>query len=211
VVQQTGFLARTDSLAGQEGESSLTQAAFSLEPGQVSDVIRGEKGYYFLKVLEKKAPEIPPFEEVQGRVEEGFRRQESKELARKKAEEILQRARSGISSEELATQEGLETLDTGFVSRIRKFIPGIGVSEELLEAAFNLTKEEPWPERTFEVNGRFFVIRFQERRAPDREAFDAEQEDLRRRQEAQKGQEIYRQWLAELRKRHEVKITGVEA
>jgi peptidyl-prolyl cis-trans isomerase D len=211
VVKQTGFIARTESLPGLEGESALIQAAFSLEPGGVSEVIRGEKGYYFVQVLEKKAPEVPPFEEVQDRVEEGFRRQESKELARKKAEEILQKARSGVSAEVLAKQEGVETVETGFVSRIRKFIPRIGVSEELLEAAFRLTKEEPWPERIFEVNGRFFVIHFQERRLPDRQAFSAEKEELRMRQEAQKAQEIYRQWLAELRKRHEVKITGVEA
>ncbi len=209
VVKETDYFSRNEAVPGLGREASFTQAAFSLDPGQVSEVVRGEKGYYLLHVIEKKAPETPPFEEVRDRVEEQFRREESGSLARKKAEEILEMARSGKSVDALARQKGVESVDTGFVSRLQKFVPKIGVSSELLEAAFTLTKDHPWPKQVFEVNGKFYVIHFKERREPDREAFLAAKEELRARQRGQKAQEVYREWLAELRQREGVKVTGV--
>jgi len=146
---------------------------------------------------------------VRDRVEEQFRREGSEGLARKKAEEILKMARSGKSVDALTQEKGIESIDTGFVSRLQKFVPKIGVSEEILEAAFALTKENPWPKQVFEVNGKFYVIHFKERHEPDRKAFLAAKEELRTRQRSQKAQEVYREWLAELRQRQGVKITGV--
>ena len=71
-----------------------------------------------------------------------------------------------------------------------------------------LTEGSPWAKQVFEVNGKFYVIRFQERREPDRAVFLAEKEELRTQQQTKKAQEIYREWLAELRKQQEVKISA---
>jgi len=99
-------------------------------------------------------------------------------------------------------------MDTGFITRLRRFIPRIGASEEILERAFNLTEGSPWAKQVFEVNGKFYVIRFQERREPDRAAFLAKKEELRMQQRTKKAQETYREWLTELRKQQEVKISS---
>ena len=66
----------------------------------------------------------------------------------------------------------------------------------------------PWAKQVFGANGKFYVIRFQERRTPDRAAFLAEKEELLMQQQTRKAQEIYREWLAELRRQKEVKISN---
>ncbi len=208
-VKETDYFSRIGEIPGLEQEESFKTAAFSLEPGQVSEVIKGKKGYFILQVLEKKAPEIPPLEEVRDQVEKRLRTEESRQLARKKAEEILEEARTGGSFDELAKGEGRKPLETGFFSRLRGYVPRIGASEELVEAAFALTEANPLPDRVFEVNGRFYIIRLKEREEPNRQAFVAERQDIQKRQEQEKAQEVYREWLAELRQQKEVKIIAL--
>jgi peptidyl-prolyl cis-trans isomerase D len=207
MVEETGYFSRGEAIPPLGKEDAFIQAAFSLDPGQMSEVIRGEKGYYLLQVIEKKPPEAPSFKQVRDRVEARFRREESIGLARNKAEEILEMARSGTYLEELTEQEGIESLDTGLFNRLGKFVPRIGVSEELLETSFTLTNGDPWPKRVFEVNGQFYLIRFKERKEPNHEAFLAEKEALRARREREKAQEVLREWLSELREQQNVKIS----
>jgi peptidyl-prolyl cis-trans isomerase D len=182
VVKETDYFSRTGTIPGLGQEESFSQVAFSLEPGQMSEVIKGKKGYYILKVIDRKDPEVPPFEEVRDRVEKQVRREGSRNLAREMAEQILDRARSGTSFDELTRQEGIQSLETGLFSRLRTHVPRIGVSEELLGSAFMLTDRDPWPKQFFEVNGKFYVIRLKERKEPTREAFLAENQALRTRQ-----------------------------
>ena len=117
--------------------------------------------------------------------------------------------RGGTAVETLTEQEGVEAIDTGFTTRLRSYIPRIGASEEILEEAFHLAESSPWANRPFEVNGKYYLIRLQERRAAEKEAFLAEKETLRTQQQTRKAQEIYREWLAELRQQQGVKISGL--
>ncbi len=212
VVKDTGYFSRDDAIPDLGREASFVQTAFSLEPGQMSEVMRGDKGYYLLQVIEKKTAETPPLEEVQDRVEKQFREEQSKNLAEEKAKEVLQAIESGTPVDTLTEQEGIEAIDTGFISRLQRYIPRIGASQEILEKAFTLTEGSPWAKQVFGANGKFYVIRFQERRTPDRAAFLAEKEELLMQQQTRKAQEIYREWLAELRRQKEVKMsTGVGA
>ncbi len=210
-VAETGYFSREEPIPGLGEEKALKQEAFSLEPGAMSAVIRGGKGYYLLQVMDKKAPEIPAFEEVRDQVEKKFRQEQSVDLARKKAEAILQMAEKGTSFEKLAREKGVDSIETGYITRLRNYIPRIGVSDEILESAFELTKENPWAKRIFEVNGKFYVIRFHERRTPDRKAFLAAKKEFEKRKRSEKAQQVYRQWLAELRKREDVKVSETGA
>ena len=47
-----------------EKDPALEKAAFSLEKGQISDIIKAEAGYEIIKVVDKKGGEVRPLEEI---------------------------------------------------------------------------------------------------------------------------------------------------
>jgi peptidyl-prolyl cis-trans isomerase SurA len=50
----------------------LEDKTFAMKPGEVSDVIRTKQGYVLLKVSEHQAAGIPPFKEVESRVQDAI-------------------------------------------------------------------------------------------------------------------------------------------
>lgn len=58
-----GFLAKGQMIPAVE------EAAFSLEPGSVSDVIEGPQGFFLIQVVDRQGGEAPPFDEVRQEIQ----------------------------------------------------------------------------------------------------------------------------------------------
>ena len=71
---------------------AFSEAAFSLKPGEISDVVTTEFGLHVLKVLDRKAPSTVPYEQVSGRIVEFLSAQKKQEHARQFIEEARKRA-----------------------------------------------------------------------------------------------------------------------
>jgi len=121
--------------------------------------------------------------------------------------EGMEIADKGKSFDEIAAEQGLTTLDTGVFTRQRTYVPRIGVSPELVETSFSLSEENPLPDRPYEISGKIYVVRMKEHKMPEREAFLADKDDFKKKQEQKKAQEVFNQWLSELRKLRDVQIT----
>ena len=71
---------------------AFSEAAFSLKPGEISDVVTTDFGVHILKVVDRKAPSTVPYEQVSGRIVEFLSAQKKQDHARQFIEEARKRA-----------------------------------------------------------------------------------------------------------------------
>lgn len=205
-IASTGPLGSDDPLPDVGREPAVLQAAFAMEKGERSAVVKGERGFYVLEVRERRGPEIPAFEAVRDQVEAKVRESGSRGLAQKAAEEALQRLRGGETLEGIASSSGKAIQETGLFSRLSGFVPRMGKSEEVASVAFSLTEENPWADKVFEVNQKFYVIRLKERTVPAQDEMLGQKKSLLEEYRKTKEDEVYRDWLSALRERSRVKV-----
>lgn len=72
-----GFFAKDRMVA------PFAEAAFKLEPGQVSEPVKSQFGWHVIKVEEKRVKPIPPFEEMKEQVEQYLTRKAQQDLVLK--------------------------------------------------------------------------------------------------------------------------------
>ena len=200
-VERTGFFSPGDFLPEVGRERALQHAAMQVEVGAVSSAVKGEDGYFVFRVLERKAPEVPPLEEVRDRVETHYRKERSREMAREKADQVLAELRAGASMDVWGEDPRLTVFDTEPLSRLSDYVPRIGALPDLVESAFSLSDDDPVTPVVFEASDRFFLVRILQRQEPDWDAFEREKETHERSLWERKRQEVYRQWLIGLREK----------
>ncbi len=160
-----GFFARG------ENAPTLEQAAFALEPGDLSDVIRSDFGLHVVRVEAREPASTRPFQEVGLELARAAAEATAaEERARELAEQLAAAVRSGESLEQAARARELTLERTGTLHRRPDgFVPGLGGSPELLGTAFILTPEAASSPRIFDVGSRLVLIQLLERKVPSEE------------------------------------------
>src|SRR6185369_10773750 len=117
-------------------EEPVLKKAFLLKQGEMAGPIETAKGIYALKLKERKPAEVPPLAQIRSQVEAAAKKEKSKDLASKRAEEILASLAKNAGNTKMQ--------DTGsFTFNEQGTIPGIGISKELMETALTLTTAAP--------------------------------------------------------------------
>ena len=138
--------------------AEFDEMAFSIEPGETSAPIETQHGIHLIRVEERRSELDVPFEEVQ----ETLARQilvddKARELARSAARYVLDHVRQGEDFIQAARDVDLDATLTPPFRRSDPQVPGLQGSEEMLQVAFSLTRDQPLAPNVFGSDGVYYA------------------------------------------------------
>jgi peptidyl-prolyl cis-trans isomerase D len=117
------------------------QAAFSLEVGKISDLVKTQYGYHIIKVMDKRAAITRPLADVRQQIQD----QLSYERAQAQAADLAQALEKQITKpadlDTAAKEKGLLVQESGFFARDEPIL-GLGQSPEAASKAFEMKQGE---------------------------------------------------------------------
>jgi peptidyl-prolyl cis-trans isomerase D len=202
-VKETDFFGPQQVIAEIGLSYEFLNAAFTLEVGEVSKAIETPKGYFIIKVKEKKQAYLPGLEEIREELSGAFVREKSWQLAKNKAEELLAQMEELMEEEKLnfskaAEKASLAVKETEEFSKI-SYISGIGQSREFAQAAFALEPGET--SDLIRVPNGYSILSLKSIVPIDQEKFAQEKEEFAKKLLARKKDIFYKIWLTNLKKK----------
>ena len=175
-------------------QAPFNQAALSLKPQEISKVVELPEGFAVLKGLEHQAAHLPPLAQIKDQVKAAL----SQRLARKQAEQeaarLLGELRQGKPWAQVAAAAGLPVKDSGFFTRFQGFL-GQREAESMISAAFQLSRQRPYPENPLWFQNQYYLLAFKDRREPGAQEFQKERDQMRAQFLDQKQQLLFASWM----------------
>ena len=208
--KQTGYFAETEEILEIGHSREFSQSAFSLSKDDISNPVKTAKGFCILRLVDLKPSYIPDqIEEVKDEVRKRLTVLKAKELAEKKADEFIKKfprtreSRFGAKNiEKLAKKSGYEIKQTEFFER-GVYAKDLGYAPKLIAEVFLLKKDDI---KKVSEPQRIFVIELVEKKAADKEEFDAQKEQIKQTLMQKKKQLVYEKWFKNLKQ--EAKIVN---
>jgi peptidyl-prolyl cis-trans isomerase D len=137
MVQETGFFARDEPIAGLGSAPALTARVFEMNPGEVTESIQTGRGVVFATLVAKQDPYLPKLDEVKARVRDEVIRQKARDLGRRRATELAEKLKGASDFVAAAKSAGFEVQTSELITRDSP-IPEVGIAPEVTDAAFRL-------------------------------------------------------------------------
>jgi peptidyl-prolyl cis-trans isomerase D len=186
------------------------KVAFSLPVGQLSDLVKTQYGYHIIKVEEHHQAGVPSLEEVKDKIEPIIKQQKAQQAAQKLADAVYDEAR-GTSLDATAARHNLQVVNTDWFGR-GDSLPGIGTSQEFMDAAF-LTKQGAPPQETGTQQG-YVIFQITGVKPPATPTFDEVRSQVENQFKQEREAQLVRQKTQELSDRahalHDLKKAAKE-
>ncbi|MGB8993057.1 MAG: SurA N-terminal domain-containing protein [Desulfobaccales bacterium] len=203
--QETPLFALSDAVPGLGLQPAFNQAALHLKPQEVSKVVEARQGFAVLKGVEFQAAHLPPLAQIKDQVKTALQKHLAKKHAEQEATRLLGELRQGKPLAQVAAQAKLTVKDSGFFTLFKGF-QGQRQAEALTSAAFQLSRQHPYPEKPLWWQGKFYLLAFKSRREPDAQEFQKARAQMQAQYLNQKQQLLFASWLDGERRRAKLKV-----
>lgn len=116
-------------------------AAFGMQPGQVSDLVSTQYGFHIIKVVDKKPASTRPLEEVRAQITDQLQFQRAQEGVQAQAQGADAQIDDPSDLDRVAKERGYTVQESGFFTR-EDPIPGLGAAPPVAAQAFQLKDGE---------------------------------------------------------------------
>ena len=195
-IVESNYFSREESspIVGDSGE--VVQEIFGLTPGEIAPPTYVNESHYIIRVEDKNKSYLPPMGEVKEKIMMILKKEAQQEAAKRKGGETLKKLIPGSSfSEAVLSQEKLSTKETELFTRTASTIPKIGISPEMMAAAFSLRPEAPFAKEVFEVGGKIYLIKLKTREEVTPEEFLSKKSKEEKRYLNEKTNKYLEDWL----------------
>jgi peptidyl-prolyl cis-trans isomerase D len=117
------------------------QVAFSMKPGQISDLVKTQFGYHIIKVVDTKPASQRPLNEVRAQIEDQLKWEQAQAEAQKLADDVAKDLKKPGDFDAVARARGLKVSESGFFQQDEP-IAGIGMAPAVAQQAFTMSTGE---------------------------------------------------------------------
>ena len=115
--------------------------AFSLPPGQISDLVKSQFGFHIIKVVDKKAASTRTLDEVRAQIVDTLASQRVDQQIADRTRDLDARITKPSDFDAVSKEAGMTTAESGFFARDEP-ISGIGPAPQVASSAFQLKDGE---------------------------------------------------------------------